>query len=322
LTNSPFEFTSNSNSDWNELVVKQVEQEQISLKIAAIIQLGDFIQGVYGENLRRPAFYTLRSLWDGYVRPSYEMLSEWTNKTKFPELTEDNIKSYSKCYYRLLQKDQIIKVLNLALIKGLTDKSNQNIASFSGFESDLKGLFLVGLNTHLMPNTTLIFKNLVLNSDVKLDYSHLRNINFIGTELNGLDIKYSTFYNVKFIEKSTMNLLHFYYCTFFDTHFSNVALHIIFYLDLENRLDNLDLEEKSLLSDFSKFNPINFIDTCFGNAMKPDFANDYFVFDNSYLVNGDFDEFIDIWRRGRNKLISIKTTLQTFEKEGRIKKIE
>lgn len=132
-------------------VEKQNSQSELHLKISAILQLADFIQGRYGENLKRPAFYLLTSLWEIYVRPSYENLKDRTE------------------YDKILKGDRMIQALNLSLIKGLTHKSiydiNQDVkiisqrkATFLGFQNDLDNLFLVGLNEGLVPNTICIFQ--------------------------------------------------------------------------------------------------------------------------------------------------------------------
>ena len=125
---------------------------EIHLKVAAILQLADFIQGRYGENLRRPAFQLLLSVWETYVRPSYE------KQTK--EYHDDHDKNVS--YRSVLVNDRLMQTLNLALMKGLTDKnlaaSEPKKATFKGFEYDLSGLFLVGLHTTFAPDTQLIFK--------------------------------------------------------------------------------------------------------------------------------------------------------------------
>ena len=120
-------------------VEKQNSQSELHLKISAILQLADFIQGRYGENLKRPAFYLLTSLWEIYVRPSYENLKDRTE------------------YDKILKDDRIIQVLNVSLIKGLTGKYSKK-ATFLGFENDLDNLFLVGLNEGLVPNTICIFQ--------------------------------------------------------------------------------------------------------------------------------------------------------------------
>jgi hypothetical protein len=280
------------------------DKTSLSLTIAAILQLGDFIQGRYGENLRRPAFHLLRSLWESYVAPSYlELMSQESYDESDFKPNTNEVKN-CQAYYQYLQKDKIVQTLSLALLKGLTDKDlppfAPKVASFKGFENDLQGLFLVGLNTYLMPETILTFDGVILNKEVKLDFAHLHKVKFINTELNEIAIRYSTLYEVLFTHNTKLNSVSFqhsylfnivFYCTEINNMQINLIRHYFCIDDAYKNYIGKSKEMESKLTHLIQNNKITFnhseINTLY--SVREDGGNHLdFVFQNSSLSKTRF----------------------------------
>jgi hypothetical protein len=175
----------------------ETQYKEIHLKIAAILQLADFIQGRYGENLRRPAFQLLRSLWESYVRPSYNLLEmdnieEQRKKYKKCLANYDSFEMYNRQqgykYLDCLQNDSLLRSMNIALIKGLTpigsellsEKNKNRIqkeAHFRDFKYDCHALFLVGFRSDLLPDTKIIFSDMNIHQ-ANFSFCYFNNVEF------------------------------------------------------------------------------------------------------------------------------------------------
>ncbi len=211
---------------------------EIHLKVAAILQLADFIQGRYGENLRRPAFQLLLSVWETYVRPSYE------KQTK--EYHDDHDKNVS--YRSVLVNDRLMQTLNLALMKGLTDKnlaaSEPKTATFKGFEYDLSGLFLVGLHTTFTPDTQLIFKDIKLFNP-NFDFSLLKNVQFTGVHLSSINFSRVWFDETCF-KNCHLESISFCKCLYSNTNFKNNVMYGIS-LEIDDKTIQESIRFKAVL---------------------------------------------------------------------------